>query len=712
MTVSLLSAQDRYYRSGSKFFEKELYRDALREFHKDKNAERNRDLVLKRMVSNYQVNNLKAAKNDISALLAFKKKEDDLFLYIGKIYHAELNFAKAVEYYKEFLRRTPRKHPDREMVISDIKRCASGLNLSYFDQRAFVENMGGEINSINDEIDPIQSPNFLNKYYFSSNRPQSEGGRRDKKGMKDPIYGQYFFDMYMASLENGQWSDVEAINDLLNTGRHERVLEFSGDGSVLLFTKGDQIDLATIYVDTFGVSKDEVYPPKFESPVIGQKGDVYLQLYTDSTVIFSSRREGGYGGYDLYVSYKRNTFWSPPKNLGPTINSAYDEVSPFLTNDGMTLYFSSNSLASMGGFDIFTSSYSYDSGNWERPENMNLGINSSMDDMYYRISSDGQSSYFSSNRKSGSGGYDLYKAYLKQQEMGQLAYNPVLPYLANDEFMKNIVQNRKLGIENSSSKANSNVAPAEKAREFVLEALFYDKDENLFSLDNVKNLNNIVDIMTIYPKTRLLIESHSIQESQIAYELYFSIKRAEKIMDYLVSKGIEADRFKLRGLGSNYPLVSMERGSSSKKLAEKLNRRLELTVLDADGLSLDITYASPVVADFLKDVSGDLYKTLQVGLTYKVFVARVNQMYQNDVLNYYQDAMIERNFSENDYVYTIGLYTKYFDAQDVLKNLKEDGIAEVKIIPYLDGERVEKNKWLELANDYPDLVNYLQYNGQ
>ncbi len=708
----MANGQDRFYRSGVKFFEHELYRDALKEFSKDKNAHKNRDLILKRMISLYETNELNAAKRDIASLLSFKKKEDELFLYLGKIYHAELNFEKAIEYYKEYLRRTNEKDKNRPFVISEIKRCATGLSLQYFDQKAFVENMGPEINSVYDEIDPIQSPNYLSKYYFSSNRPSAAGGLRNEKGIKDNVYGTHFLDMFSASLENGKWSPIQPLNSLLNTSRHERVLDFSSDGSVLFFLKGDSPTSATIYVDTFGVDHDNIYPPKFESPLIGEKGDVYLQFYNDSTIIFSSKRKGGYGGYDIYVCYKSNNYWSSPRNLGPAVNGPLDEVSPFLTKDGMTLFYSSNGVKSIGGFDVFKSTFSFEGGGWSVGENMNIGINSTLDDMYFRISADGQSAYFSSSRKNGMGKFDLYKAYLKQQELGQLAYSPTLPFIANDNVVKDIVKDKKIGLNDESSKAASNKNSAEKIKEYILEPLFFTKDENLLTISNLKTLENVVDIMKIYPDTKIEIESHSVPESQIAYELYFSIKRAEKIMDYLKVNGIDESRVLMRGLGSNYPLVSTEKGVQAGKLAEKLNRRLEIRIKNIDDLNLSISYNDPVVAEFLKDISGELYRTIQNGLTYKVFIAKVSQMYQNEILNHYQDAIIERDYGSKDYVYTIGIYKDYFDAQAVLKSLKEDNIEEAKIIPFIDGKRMNPSELMNYAQKFPDLVNYLQYNGQ
>lgn len=706
------SCQDRFYRSGVKYFEKGLYRAALKDFRYDKNAHKNRDLLLKRMICNYETNNLAAAKDDISTLLAFNKKEDLLYLYIAKIYHAELNFAKAIEYYKVFLRRTSDGEEHRPLVISEIKRCASGLNLQHFEQLAFVENMGPKINSVYDEIDPVQSPNYLDKYYFSSNRTSAVGGRRNEKGIKDNEYGVHFLDMFSAALENGKWSEIAPLNPLLSTGKHERVLDFSADGSVLFFLKGESPISATIYVDTFTTSEDEIYPPKFISPLMGEKGDVYLQFYNDSTIVFSSKREGGFGGYDLYVCYKKKQYWSAPKNLGPKVNGPFDEVSPFLTNDGTTLYFSSNRTESMGGMDIFKSKYSIALGDWGDPDNMKIGINSGLDDMYYRVSADGQSAYFSSNRKTGVGKFDLYKAYLKKQELGMLAYSPSLPFIANDEVLKGLVSNNKIALKDEGSKAITTEKVDEKKKEFVIEPLFFTKDENLFTVENQKNIDNIIDIMKIYPTTMLEIESHSVPESQIAYELYFSLKRAEKIADYVKGKGILKDRIILRGFGSNYPLVKTDNKQQTGSLADKLNRRLDVKITGIDGLPIEIIYSKPVVADFLKDPSGELFNTVLIGLSYRVFIAKVSQMYQNDVLNYYQDAMIESKYSSKDYVYTIGLYKNYFDAQEVLKALKNDGINEARIVPYMNGKQIDNWKLMDYASKYPDLVNYLQYNGQ
>ncbi len=710
--------QDRYYKEGVRYFEHELYHRALKEFRLDQNGDNNKDLVLKRLISNYEVNNIEAAKKDVPLLLAFDQIPDEVYLYIAKIFHSELNFEKAIEYYKEYLRKTSKNDKYRTMVIGEIKRCAKGDQLQYYEHKAFVENMGPEINTIFDETDPIQSPNNLNKYYFSSNRIESIGGMRDKNGLKDDIYGEFYLDMYSGELENGKWTEIKPLNALLNTSKHERVLDFNSDGSILFFLKGENQTMGAIHVDTFGTQKSEIYPPKFSSPMNGEKGDIYFQFFNDSTVIFSSKRTGGYGGYDIYIMYKINSTWSRPKNLGPKINSPYDEITPFLSHDGLKLFFSSNSLESIGGFDVFQSIYSVEGNDWSEPENLKLGINSALDDTHYKISSNGMLAYFRSNRKSGFGKGDLYTAYLKEQEIGQLSYNPVLPFLMTDEFVRDrmnegstAASDNITGQNDGNQSSGRDLSANVKSKEFVIEPLFYGVDDNLLTLQNLKILNNIVDIMSIYPSTSVEIDCHSMPESQKAFELYFTIKRAEKIAEYLISNGVEKKRILLRGHGSNYPLVTVDNSGSTNNLAEKLNRRIEIKIIKKETLPLIIGYNAPVVADYLKDNSGELLKTVILGLSYRIKIAEVRQMYQNDILSQYQDVLIQKNFGSDNYVYTIGLYKSYFDAQDVLKLLENDNIKGTLIIPYMNGEQMNPDSLMDLASKYPDLVNYLQYKG-
>lgn len=123
---------------------------------------------------------------------------------------------------------------------------------------------------------------------------------------------------------------------------------------------------------------------------------------------FVSDREGGYGGRDIYKAIRLpNRKWSLAQNLGPEINSPYDEDAPFIHPDGIQLIFCSNRPESMGGFDIFTADLLED-GTWTTPKNVGYPINTTDDDISYITSVDGKRAYYASTRPGGFGDKDIY----------------------------------------------------------------------------------------------------------------------------------------------------------------------------------------------------------------------------------------------------------------------------------------------------------------
>ena len=137
------------------------------------------------------------------------------------------------------------------------------------------------------------------------------------------------------------------------------------------------------------------------------EGNVSLSA-NERTLYFSSERLGGYGGRDIYISTKNeDDLWSKAVNLGPVINTPYDDESPFIHADDKMLYFSSQGHNSMGGFDIFVSRLQED-GSWSTPENIGYPISTTGDDKYYVVSADGERGYYSSAKLGGYGQQDIY----------------------------------------------------------------------------------------------------------------------------------------------------------------------------------------------------------------------------------------------------------------------------------------------------------------
>lgn len=125
------------------------------------------------------------------------------------------------------------------------------------------------------------------------------------------------------------------------------------------------------------------------------------------TIYFASDRIGGHGGLDIYrIERKSDGTWTAPINLGPEVNTAANEDAPFIHPDQQTLFFTSDGPRSMGGRDIFKTMLV--NGKWTRPENMGYPVNTTANDNYFTLIADGTRGYFSSDRKGGQGGQDIY----------------------------------------------------------------------------------------------------------------------------------------------------------------------------------------------------------------------------------------------------------------------------------------------------------------
>ena len=805
------------YEKGRLYYEAKQYNKALEYFYADKFGNSNKDLLIRRIISNYETGNLDNAKKDVSKILTFENYPSETFYLIGKIYHAEGNFVKAAENYKNYLRANS-KAKNKKEVIHLIKQCGNARKLKYVEAEAFVENYGKEINSEYDEFRMIQSPNYENKYYFSSAREGANGGRRDKNGKRDDSFGFYNSDMYTVEMEDGDWRQPRALNPFINSSRHEIALDFSADGSILFYMKGASYDQGTIYTDTFSNNKKETLEPEMlAAPIDASKGDTWLHLYNDKTILFASKRPGGYGGYDIYVTYLLDGKWSKAKNLGPGVNSRFNEVSPCITKDGNILYFSSDREESFGGYDVFKSSYNNVTEQWVNAGNVGSPVNSAGNEVGLYISKDGSTASLSSDRKQGFGGYDLYVVYFKNQLMGQLNPSANLAFIDNDDFIpstanrskskssgskaavdikkKQKEQDNKVAQVKSDNKANSTtpappngdspppkeiisttqdvkntsttvkpneepirksdfkddtvvtdipdttVNPEEnakevtkkskrkaskkrassrknkksnsnssstprKVKEYVINPVFYDSDTDIINATARKELDVIAKLMKQYEDIELDIRAHTLEDGMEAVDLYFSIKRAEQVAKYLVSKGVDANRILLKGYGSNYPIAKVETGGTKSQIASRVNSRIDFDFHGSQDFPIKITLIEPYLAEYLKDARGELFKTVEDGLSYRVQIASVGQMYQNQVLLLYNDSMIEKKMGSTSYKYTLGLYESFTDAQSLVKDLANYNVTGAFIVPYIDGRRLSQNEYTLYTDQYPDLLKF------
>lgn len=253
------------------------------------------------------------------------------------------------------------------------------------------ENLGKRINSQWDERAPVISPDGRTLYFTRGNHPGNTG-----YGLVD-----YEQDIWYSNFQpDSSWSEAKNIGLPLNTEYPNSVCSVTPDGNTLLLLGAYKQDGSSEagYSVSKRVRGGWSFPQKLNiKNYYNYNRFAIAYLENNGNILFlAAERLNSIGKKDIFISFNLgNNNWSEPENIGPVINTADEEYSPFLASDGKTLYFSSKGLGGIGGFDVFVSKRLDDTWkNWSKPENLGPNINSSEDDLFFKIPSKGDFVYF------------------------------------------------------------------------------------------------------------------------------------------------------------------------------------------------------------------------------------------------------------------------------------------------------------------------------
>lgn len=332
----------------------------------------------------------------------------EIFRYKAAIAHANLKFKKAINYYNAYKIINGKKDFTNEEVNQLIAKCIYAENTIKSPRNVDIINIGSNINTEFDEYVPLISADE-EIMIFTSRRPNTTGG------LKDPN-GRFFEDIYSSKSIGREWQKPIQLPEGINTKTNDASAGLSADGTLMfLFRTNEDLISGDLYECRMGLDVWEM-PKKLSSNINSRDIETSASIVpNERTLYFSSNRDGGFGGKDIYkVERLPNGAWGQVQNLGPTVNTVNDEDAPFIHADGKTLYFSSTGHQNMGGYDIFKTKLN-DSGEWSNPENLGYPINSVNDDIFYVVAADGKTGYYSSSREGGYGGQDIYKVLLKDE---------------------------------------------------------------------------------------------------------------------------------------------------------------------------------------------------------------------------------------------------------------------------------------------------------
>ncbi|TNE77395.1 MAG: hypothetical protein EP333_00865 [Bacteroidetes bacterium] len=331
----------------------------------------------------------------------------DAFFHLASCYHLEENIDSAEYHYKKFIEVSNKGSELLKTTQLRLKQCEEARRQMAAPVNVYLKNIGPSINTNFPEYSPVVSLDG-SALYFTSRRPWPNN---ETERFRDLAIHQYPEDVYVSYLDfDSTWTEPVRL-DFCEPKRNEASISVSSDER-MIYLYEDTTGNGDIYTTDFYHAKfNEIQPLDFKDVNTESWETHCMMSHNKQRFFFVSDRKGGFGGRDIYVmERKKNGKWTKPENLGPGINTEYDEDSPFIAIDNKTLYFSSNGPKSIGGFDIFKSEMNEDS-TWTESVNLGYPLNSTNDDIFYTTTIDGRRGYMTSYRSDGHGEKDIYEIY-------------------------------------------------------------------------------------------------------------------------------------------------------------------------------------------------------------------------------------------------------------------------------------------------------------
>lgn len=631
--VKLSDARDEYVR-GDYYAASETYRKLFRETTNKENAYRG--VIAYEMAEvNRKINRTSRALSGYRNAIRHGYPDTLMYLRYAQMLHREGEYRQAIDAYREFLK----FKPNNSLAING----KTGAEMSLFWQDnstgRFIIKPVELFNSNQSEFSPMLAQND-NVLYFTSSRKDATGE------VVSPISGMKYNDLFTVEKNAaGEWQKPVILSSDINTEFDEGTPSITSNGRYMFYTycsaNYNKPASPKIYYSRrvngkwtagreFVIETDDSLTV-FAHPAVSPSGE-YLYFVSDMP--------GGYGGKDIWrAELTLNFDVVAIENAGPVINSAGDEMFPYVRNDS-TIYFSSDGHPGMGGFDIFEAKLLSDNKEWGIM-NMESPINSSYDDFGITFEKLADRGFFSSNRDD-IRGYDHIYSFdsllnsinvegIVVDSDDEFIANATLSVVGNDgsqykfKTSKNGEYNFKAnsGIEylvmasaegflnqSKSFEIGSEVIDTLYYIDFemipynkpvVLENIFYDFDSSSLREESKKDLNGLIELLEEHPEIRIELMSHTDRNGSEGYNIGLSLQRAESVANYLFNNGIDKGRVDAIGLGKSEPKRITESlakrysfineddvltesfinelSSEQQEIADQLNRRTEFKVI-------------------------------------------------------------------------------------------------------------------------------------
>ncbi len=592
---------------------------------------------------NRLINNTARATSAYMNALRYKYPDTIVTFRLGEMNQKSGHYTEAIKYYDEYLKFQPKSTLAANGILGSEKADEWRQHPTRYEVRRM-----DKFNSRYSEFSPMLYGEKYDQLYFTSSRAlknkekskakdketsTTQTTEKSKEETLSAITGQRTNDLFLVKQdESGNWKTPTEIDDAVNTDFDEGTPSFSRDGNTMYYTYCAQ--------DPEGPRTSEIYVSS-RSSAKWSKG-TRAEIVKDSVtalghpsispdgkyLYFASNIVGGFGGKDLYRARVMGKDFGPMENLGPDINTAGDEMFPYM-RDSVTLYFASSGHPGMGGLDLFKATLDSTSGHWT-VENLKTPINSSSDDFGITFAGKKEKGFFSSNRNDARGYDHLYSFELPSVTISiegivsDVDENPienaVVRIVGKDGLnaktiakkdgkyhvelerdIKYVMMASARGFLNQNYELKT--APDEKSETYyvdfflspiskpvVIENIFYDFDKASLRPESKKALDETIKMLNDNPNVTIELGAHTDRKGSVEYNEGLAQRRAQSVVDYLIAGGIKSDRLDAKGYGKSVPKVI------NKKMAKQYEFLKEGDVL-TDEFVEKLTPEQQAIAD-------------------------------------------------------------------------------------------------------------------
>jgi outer membrane protein OmpA-like peptidoglycan-associated protein len=595
-----------------RLYAKKAYLEAAKIFSEDDSKDKN---TLEKLGNCYFFTSKMEEASKWYKLLMDSHKDETTSVYYyryAQALYGEDNFTEANKWLKLYYSKKLLKNTNINSIPDDynyLKNKKSEFIISNLPSNSDKSEFGGT---------------FLNdKFVFASSNNEASNYNWNQ---------QPYLNLYSAAVNNvGELENVTAFSKEINSKEHESNAVFTKDGNTMYFTGSNRGKLEKDKIKNLKIYRAELINNKWQNVTDLSINNAAFStehpaLNKDETKLyFSSDRDGDSGSFDLYyVDILSNGQLGEPKNLGSTINTIHREQFPFINHD--TIYFSSTGHFGLGNLDVFKSVIKQD-GTFSTPVNLANGINSPLDDFGYVVNKDNSFGYFSSNRKGGVGSDDIYLFKKDKETAGfcgivkdtitSLPLENVYVQLLEDNIVvKDVITNtdgsfcfnidknpentysfktkktlykpvsvnhnsnpQLINLIKYSDEVSSDIVVRNNKTQIDHEPILFDLNSSYITATARPILDHIVSVMTKYPDIYIRCESHTDSRDTDKYNMWLSKRRAKRTAEYIISKGISANRITQDGYGETQTINGCTNNVPCSEEEHQLNRRTEFVLI-------------------------------------------------------------------------------------------------------------------------------------